>query len=101
MNNLVSTFKTDYILKWTVGHMGYKNNQRDFHVGDCVVVLNSIDGDTSIKFGTIGNIDHIMRRYTGQPAEHYEFWVTAQVNRARYQLYDIIKYDQVKKLIEE
>ena len=104
MDTLVSKLANDRLLVWQIGHLGIDNNIQNFTIGEQVVVMNSIDRyilSDEPKPGMIGNIDNIMHRYIGQPAEHYEIWVNYNGKRARFELYNVIKYDQVKKYIEE
>lgn len=104
MNTLVSKLANDRLLAWQIGRLGIDNNIKNFTIGEQVVVMTSIDGyilSNEPKPGMIGNIDNIMHRYVDRPAEHYELWVNCNGKRARFELHNVIKYNQVKQYIED
>ena len=91
--------KTDFILIFNLHGLGYNNKPTDFKINDRVIVTNHIDDNLTLddlcKPGMIGTIDNINHRYVGRDAEHYEYWIRIGNNRTRYQLYNILKYDDV------
>tara|TARA_B110000211_G_scaffold234955_1_gene307763 strand:+ start:67 stop:408 length:342 start_codon:yes stop_codon:yes gene_type:complete len=103
MDNLIETIYSDPVFRFNLRRIGFNNNPIDFVMGEKVIVLTSIDSMLSekIKKGMTGTIDNIMHRYKGEPAEHYEFWVSTPGGRSRFDCSDILKYDKVKQFIEE
>ena len=79
------------------------NSPSDFHEGDKVLVLRSIDMYipilNTIPIGSIGTIVNIMYRYKGQPAEHYEYWVYSNGKKERYELNNIFNYDRAVQVL--
>ena len=103
MDTLIEKISADRLLKFYIGQLGFENKPVDFKIGDKVVCLYSIDGhilDNYFVAGQVGYIDNIMHRYKGDPAEHYEFWITTGLGRTRYETSNIINYDQVEKFLE-
>ena len=106
MDNLIENIHDNYTLYQTLSMVGHSNKPEDFCLGDRVIVMNQIDSwSGNIKRGMVGNISNIMHRYKGRPAEHYEYWVTMfKIHggvHERFELYNILKYDEVEKLIRD
>ena len=104
MEDLVNTIKNDRLFGHMLSMIGRDNKPSDFAVNEKVIIMSPIDTwDTNIKRGMVGNINNIMHRYKGEPAEHHEFWVKMyKINgSARFEVYNILKYAEVEKFVED
>ena len=106
MDNLVETIKNDRLFGHMLSMIGHDNKPGDFTVNEKVIIWSPIDTwNSDIKRGMVGNIDNIMHRYKGRPAEHYEFWVKMYKihggKRERFEVYNILKYEAVEKFVED
>ena len=101
MDNLAEKCENDKLFRFLLSNIGIDNKPNDFAEGEKVIVLRPIDSHimNEIKYGSLGVINSISRRYIGRPAEHYEFWVISDGKKSRYETYQILKYNEVVQFL--